>query len=1173
MSPLHVLLSPSRRAAVARAVTVALVGASLVVAAAPTARADSTTVSHDSLRTAWDPNEPGLAPAAVSSSDFGQLFATQLDGQIYAQPVVGDGTVLAVTENDKAYGLDAVTGAVKWSRDMGPFWPASAIGCGDLVPNVGMTATPVLDPNTHTAYFTAKVADGPDLDHPTWYMHAVDIRTGAERNGFPRAIAGAATNDPTHPFNAKTAMQRPGLLLMNGVVYAGFASHCDYAPYVGYIVGVNASTGVQTSMWATQSLSRASGAGIWQSGGGLVSDGSGRIFFATGNGVSPTAGPGSRPPASLGESVVRVDVAADGTMKAGDFFSPVNNTNLDRDDADLGSGGPMALPDGFGTTAHPHLMVQVGKDGRVYLLDRDDLGGNAQGAGATDDVLQTAGPYNGVWGSPAFYGGSGGYVYTIENNGYLRAYKVGVSGAGLPSLTSVGTSVSTWGYTSGSPAVTSSGTTAGSALVWGVYASGANGSNGQLRAYDAVPVNGVMNLRYSAPIGTATKFAKVATDNGRAYVGTRDGKVFGFGRPAAGVLTASPTDFGSVAVGAKATKTVTVTATQAATVTAVSASAPFGAAATGLPAAVAAGGTFSVPVTYTPTAAGSASGALTFTVRTASGATGTVAFDLHGTGTQPGLGASPPTLAFGSVPTTGRVTLNVNIANTGTATTTVRSATGPTAPFSTTALPTAGATLAPGAALSVPVTFAPSAAGSFSSALTVTSNTGTVSVPITGTGVAGASRLTLTPTTVDFGTVPVGATASSSFQIANTGNLLLTLTKAAPPTAPFGTTQPVSEGQQLAPGDTIEQPLTFSPTAAGAFTGTYLITGDDGRGAQPVTVKGTGVVADSVPVPSPAAGGWRVNGSAHQTGGDTVLTDAVANQAGSVVYPTPVRTDGLHVTFTAQLSGGSGGDGMTFTLLDPAQAGPTALGKAGGALGYGSLPGLAVTLDTFQNAADPSGNFIGIALGAKGAASDALTYLATAPAPTSLRSGTHVVDVALSSTGIAVRLDGGAPLTATGAVPAHALLAFTAGTGAVTDTHLVRGVTITQPVAVGPVGAVGGTCLDVVGAGTGDGVATQVTTCNGTAAQRWTVASNGTLKALGACLDVAGGSTAPGAAVRMWTCNGTPAQVWAAGAGSTLRNSASGLCLDTRGGVTTPGTTLVTAKCGTTPSQMWKLPG
>ena len=146
-------------------------------------------------------------------------------------------------------------------------------------------------PATNSVFLLAKTNDGASAQLPHWYMHSLDRVTGAERAGFPVLISGAPTNDPTRPFNAMTAMQRPGLLLMNGVVYAGFASHCDYAPFVGYVVGVS-TAGRQTTMWATESGNSNAEGGIWQSGGGLVSDGAGQILFATGNGISPEARPG-----------------------------------------------------------------------------------------------------------------------------------------------------------------------------------------------------------------------------------------------------------------------------------------------------------------------------------------------------------------------------------------------------------------------------------------------------------------------------------------------------------------------------------------------------------------------------------------------------------------------------------------------------------------------------------------------------------------------------------------------------------------------------------------------------------------------------------------------------------------------------------------------------------------
>ena len=815
-------------------VLTSLVGAA--VGAGVPAQADVTTISVDTYRTGWDRAQPKLSPSDVGAQDFGQLFATQLDGQVYAQPVLAKNTLIAVTENDFAYGLDPVTGAIRWKRSFGPAWSVDALGCGDLVPKIGSTATPAVDVAAGTAYFTAKVDDKANPDHPRWELHAVNVTTGSERPGFPSIISGSPDNDPTNTFAPRTAMQRPGLLLMDGVVYAGFASHCDVQPFVGYIMGFDAKTGKRTAMWASETGSSTAGAGIWHSGGGLVSDGPGRIIVATGNGVSPAKGPGSPTPNNLAESVIRLQVQPDQTLKAVDFFSPVNNTNLDTDDTDLGSGAPMALPDGYGTAAHPHLLVEAGKDGRVFLLDRDHLGGSGQGPGGTDDVLQTNGPYKGVWGHPAFWGGSTPYVYLVPSGGPLSAFKLGVSGSGDPTLTRTGTSVANFGFSSGSPVVTSNGTTDGSALVWVVYSGGSNGGGGQLRAYDAVPAKGTMTLRYSVPIGTASKFTTPATDSGRVYVGNRSGQVFGFGRPTSIPLTGTPTDFGLLAVGSTATRQVTVTAQKDLTISKVSTNAPFAVGAVTLPRTLAAGASLTVPVSARPTTAGSVSDALSFTT-----SVGTYAFDVHGFATADGLRSDPASLDFGEVPVGGNVTLSVSVSNTGATSTSVTSAKAPAAPFRTSSLPAAGTSLATGASVSVPVTFAPTSAGSTASEVVISSSTGTVRVPVTGVGVAGAAELAISPVEVDFGDVEVGASSTKTFTLTNAGNLLLTVTKAAPPTAPFLVPTPMAEGQQIEPGESITQDVTFSPTKVGAFSGSYTITANDGRGARTVDFTGSGL--------------------------------------------------------------------------------------------------------------------------------------------------------------------------------------------------------------------------------------------------------------------------------------------------------------------------------------------
>jgi outer membrane protein assembly factor BamB len=175
--------------------------------------AEDPTAAGNNLRTGWDIDEPGLSPGQVATAEFGQVFATPVDGQVYAQPIVAGGTVIAATENNRCMGWTPVAGTPRWQVNLGAPWPAATVNCGDLTPNIGVTATPVYDPDTHAVYVTSKVADGPDVQHPHWYLHALDIGNGKELPGFPTTIGGTPSNNPGVAFNPMTAMQRPGLLL------------------------------------------------------------------------------------------------------------------------------------------------------------------------------------------------------------------------------------------------------------------------------------------------------------------------------------------------------------------------------------------------------------------------------------------------------------------------------------------------------------------------------------------------------------------------------------------------------------------------------------------------------------------------------------------------------------------------------------------------------------------------------------------------------------------------------------------------------------------------------------------------------------------------------------------------------------------------------------------------
>ena len=279
-----------------------------------------TTAGYDNLRDDWDASEPALAPSAISSASFGQLFATQLDGAVYAQPLLYANTLVATTEKANAYGLDPATGAIRWSRSFGQPFKASTIGCSDLKPYLGSTSTPVIDQQSGTVYLTTRLQLGKGIASSHWYLQALSATTGEERKGFPVEIAGTPYNTPGVPFNEGYAMQRPGLLLMDGVVYLAFASNCDISSLPGHRGGGTTRTagrsprcGATSPGWAPTKTPRR-GSGRAAAGSCPTSRGASSSPAATASRPSPA--PSNAPPATLSESVIGLTVGGGGAARA-----------------------------------------------------------------------------------------------------------------------------------------------------------------------------------------------------------------------------------------------------------------------------------------------------------------------------------------------------------------------------------------------------------------------------------------------------------------------------------------------------------------------------------------------------------------------------------------------------------------------------------------------------------------------------------------------------------------------------------------------------------------------------------------------------------------------------------------------------------------------------------------
>jgi hypothetical protein len=520
----------------------------------------------------------------------------------------------------------------------------------------------------------------------------------------------------------------------------------------------------------------------------------------------------------------------------------------------------------------------------------------------------------------------------------------------------------------------------------------------------------------------------------------------GFGSPTTAALSAATLDLGKVNVGASGTGTLTVTATKPVTVSKIAATAPFSVAPPALPVTLATGGTLSVPVTFSPTAAGSVTGIVSFTTDS-----GTVGVGVTGYGVKPGFSAAPATVSFNQQPTGTTDTVNVTVTNTGTGAETINGTTAPTSPYTVTGLPAAGTVVPAGGTFAFSVTYAPTVAATDNASITVSSTSGTLTVPITGSAVTGQANVVFSPSTLAFGNVPVGSTASAAFTVSNTGNIPTTLSKAKAPGGDFNVPNPIPEGLVLGAGQSITVTVQFTPSTSGAQTTQYTLTPDSGQGVlnEPITATGVPVL------PAPPAS-WQANGSATfpaSPAGSIQLTPATNNQRGSAFYASAVPTNGLTASFTAQMSGGTGGDGFTFALVDATKGAATGVGAAGGGMGFSGLTGLAVAGASSWNSKLGYGNYVCLAQGPGDGGQD-LNCLAAAKLPAPWGSAAHQLAVTVAGGSVKVSVDGTQLLNyapAAGVIPANAFAGFTAATGGLNNVIAVSGLSI-APGSAAPAG-------------------------------------------------------------------------------------------------------------------------
>jgi hypothetical protein len=494
----------------------------------PTSSVDVLTYHNDIARTGANTNETVLSTTNVASATFGKINNFSVDAKVDAQPlyastvaVPSNGThniLIAVTENDTVYAFDADSGTVVWQKSMLQSGETASDdrGCSQVSPKMGITSTPVIDrsrgPNG-AIYLVAMSKNGSTYHQR---LHALDLATGADLFSGPKEITatfpGTGDNsDGTNViFDPKQYKERMGLLLMNGILYTAWASHCDFSPYTAWVMGHNPDTLAMTTVLNV--VPNGSLGAFWSSGGGIAADPQGNIYLLAGNGDFGTSLNASGFPnnKNFGNAFLKLSTSG-GQLAVADYFEMSNGVSESQGDVDLGSGGAMVLPDftdGGGQTRH--LAVGAGKDAHIYLVSRDDMGKFNSGSNNIYQDLAGALP-GGVWSVPAYFNNR---VYYGPVSHHLMAFSV--SNAKLSTSTSA-ESTNSFSYPGTSPSVSANGTSNG--IVWAVDNSGAT-----LHAYDATNLTELYNSNQAANnrdhFGAGNKFITPTIVNGKVFVGT-----------------------------------------------------------------------------------------------------------------------------------------------------------------------------------------------------------------------------------------------------------------------------------------------------------------------------------------------------------------------------------------------------------------------------------------------------------------------------------------------------------------------------------------------------------------------------------------------------------------------------------------------------------------------------
>ena len=511
------------------------------------------TFHNDNSRDGANSQEYALTTANVNTASFGKLFSCQVDGAIYAQPLwisnlSINGTVhnviIVATQHDSVYAfdadaspcvtlwqvslLDAAHGASAGETSVPSAGSNSLVGqgYGDVYPEVGITGTPVIDPTTHMLYLVSKSCVANAL--PIYQrLHGISLLDGTEVSGGPTVIdstisvigtAPDATGTPPNTqvaFNAQTEFNRPGLTLSNGTIYIAWGSHEDTDPYHGWLMGFNESTlallpnALFNSTPNTLTGYAYSRGGIWMSGGAPAVDSSGNLYFSTGNGVFDANNAGQ----NFGDTTLKLS-SANNSLTVADWFTPADESTLDANDTDHGSGGAALLMN----TSGGGYVVAAGKEGTVYVLSQSGMGQYTSGAHYEFSLGYGLFSTGGFWNNTLYVAGAGSGLQTYTFNPAAGTFAVGAASI----------SGHTYGWPGASPSISASGTTNG--VAWAIdshpYCTNQAASCGAAVLYAMDATNLSTELWNSATVaadqaGNAVKFTVPTVANGKVYVGTR----------------------------------------------------------------------------------------------------------------------------------------------------------------------------------------------------------------------------------------------------------------------------------------------------------------------------------------------------------------------------------------------------------------------------------------------------------------------------------------------------------------------------------------------------------------------------------------------------------------------------------------------------------------------------